>query len=646
MFLNSLSGRFLILTAAFVMLAEVLIFVPSIASFREDYLQSRLERAQIASLVLLADDMIDAELERELLLNAEVFNVVLRRDEARELMLSSPVPGPVAASFDLREESFAMLMRDAVVRLFDSENEVIRVIGDPVREGGLVIEVTMESAPLRDAMLEYGRRILALSAIISIATAVLLFLSVRTLMVRPIKKVVQNMMGYAKAPEDARQIIAPASRVRELREAEEALHDLQEQLSSALKQKERLAQLGGAVARISHDLRNILTTAQLFADRVEMSEDPGVQRAVPKLMGSISRAVNLCESTLAFGKAEEPAPRLTRFNLSEVVGDVVDSERLAAGEDDISYSEDVPANLSVRADPEQLYRILRNLVRNARQALQGASGGEIMVSGYETADEWTIRVEDTDSAEQMKVIGRGELQLSILVEMMRREGYELQVSRPEVVTRQTGGRIEEPVEELVVDVTEDYQGVVIAQLGTRRASMTKMVNHGSGRIRLEFRIPTRGLIGFRSQFLTDTRGTGIMNPLFAGWEPWHGPIAGRPTGALVADRAGKATAYAIYNLQARGEIFIAAGTPVYEGMVVGENARPADLDVNVTKEKKLTNMRAASADDALRLVPPRLLNLEQAIEFINDDELVEITPGSTRLRKRVLAANQRPRRET
>jgi signal transduction histidine kinase len=395
MFLNSLSGRFLILTAAFVMLAEVLIFVPSIASFREDYLQSRLERAQIASLVLLADDMIDAELERELLLNAEVFNVVLRRDEARELMLSSPVPGPVAASFDLREESFAMLMRDAVMRLFDSENEVIRVIGDPVREGGLVIEVTMESAPLRDAMLEYGRRILALSAIISIATAVLLFLSVRTLMVRPIKKVVQNMMGYAKAPEDARQIIAPASRVRELREAEEALHDLQEQLSSALKQKERLAQLGGAVARISHDLRNILTTAQLFADRVEMSEDPGVQRAVPKLMGSISRAVNLCESTLAFGKAEEPAPRLTRFNLSEVVGDVVDSERLAAGEDDISYSEDVPANLSVRADPEQLYRILRNLVRNARQALQGASGGEIMVSGYETADEWTIRVEDT-----------------------------------------------------------------------------------------------------------------------------------------------------------------------------------------------------------------------------------------------------------
>ena len=257
----------------------------------------------------------------------------------------------------------------------------------------------------------------------------------------------------------------------------------------------------------------------------------------------------------------------------------------------------------------------------------------------------SIRVEDTDSPEQLKVIGRGELQLSILVEMMRREGYELQVSRPEIVTRQNGGRTEEPVEELVIDVAEDYQGVVIAQLGTRRASMTKMVNHGSWRIRLEFRIPTRGLIGFRSQFLTDTRGTGIMNHLFAGWEPWHGPIAGRPTGALVADRGGKATAYTIYGLQARGEIFIEAGTPVYEGMVIGENARPSDMDVNVTKKKKLTNMRAASADDALRLVPPRLLNLEQAIEFINDDELVEVTPGSTRLRKRILAANRRPKRE-
>jgi GTP-binding protein len=201
----------------------------------------------------------------------------------------------------------------------------------------------------------------------------------------------------------------------------------------------------------------------------------------------------------------------------------------------------------------------------------------------------------------------------------------------------------EPVEDLVIDVPEEFQGVVIAQVGTRRGSMSRMVNHGSGRVRLEFRIPTRGLIGLRSQLLTETKGTGIMNHLFAGWENWHGPIPARSTGTLVADRSGTATAYAIYNLQERGEIFIAPGTPVYEGMIIGENARASDLDVNVTKEKKQTNMRASTADEAIRLVPPRVLGLEQAIEFIKDDELVEVTPKSIRLRKRVLQANQRPK---
>jgi len=257
----------------------------------------------------------------------------------------------------------------------------------------------------------------------------------------------------------------------------------------------------------------------------------------------------------------------------------------------------------------------------------------------------SLRVEDTASPEQIKVIGRGELQLSILIEMMRREGYELQVSRPEVVTREIEGVRSEPVEELVIDVAEEYQGMVIAQSGTRRGIMTKMVNHGSGRVRLEFRIPARGLIGFRSQFLTDTRGTGIMNHLFAGWEPWHGPIPARATGALVADRAGAATAFAIANLQERGVIFIEPQTEVYEGMIVGENSRTNDMDVNVTKEKKQTNMRASTADEAIRLIPPRQLGLEQAVEFINDDELVEVTPKRIRLRKRVLQANQRPRKE-
>jgi GTP-binding protein len=256
----------------------------------------------------------------------------------------------------------------------------------------------------------------------------------------------------------------------------------------------------------------------------------------------------------------------------------------------------------------------------------------------------SLRVEDTESPEQVKVIGRGELQLSILIEMMRREGYEVQVSRPDIVTRDVDGVKMEPVEDLVIDVPEEFQGVVIAQAGGRRGVPTKMVNHGSGRVRLEFRIPARGLIGFRSQFLTDTKGTGIMNHLFAGWEPWHGAIAARPTGALVADRVGPATAYAIFNLQERGEIFIGPGTQVYEGMIIGENARVNDMDVNVTKEKKQTNMRASTADEAIRLIPPRVLSLEQAIEFINDDELVEVTPKSIRLRTRILAGNMRPKR--
>jgi len=255
----------------------------------------------------------------------------------------------------------------------------------------------------------------------------------------------------------------------------------------------------------------------------------------------------------------------------------------------------------------------------------------------------SIRLEPTDTPEQVKVVGRGELQLSILIEMMRREGYELQVSRPDIVTKEAGGRLVEPVEELVIDVPEDHQGIVIAQVGERRGTMTKMVNNGSGRVRLEFRIPARGLIGFRSQFMTDTKGTGIMNHIFAAWEPWHGAIAARPTGALVADRPGVATAYAIYNLQERGEIFIDPSTAVYEGMIIGENSRPNDMDVNVTKEKKQTNMRASTADEAIRLIPPRRLGLEQAIEFINDDELVEVTPASIRLRKKILAANMRPK---
>jgi signal transduction histidine kinase len=394
--LNSLSGRFLILTTVFVMLAEILIFVPSIARFRVDYLNVRLERGQIASLVLLADDMIDEGLERELLENAGVYNVVLRRDEVRQLALSSPIPDPIAATFDLRESTFVTLIADAMRVLATPENQIIRVMGNPVQDGGLLIEVTMETAPLRAAMIDYGLRILLLSAVISIVTACLLFVAARHLIVHPIRGVVRAMQIYASAPEDARRIITPSAKVTELREAEVALLEMQTQLTGALKQKERLAQLGGAVAKVSHDLRNILTSAQLFVDRIEGSEDPLVRRMAPKLVGSIRRAVNLCESTLAFGRAEEPPPSLARVQLADIVADVIDSERLAAAEHDLSFSEDIPAGLMLRADGEQLYRVLLNLVRNARQAIMATGQpGEIGIRAVEDDEAWWILITDT-----------------------------------------------------------------------------------------------------------------------------------------------------------------------------------------------------------------------------------------------------------
>ena len=256
----------------------------------------------------------------------------------------------------------------------------------------------------------------------------------------------------------------------------------------------------------------------------------------------------------------------------------------------------------------------------------------------------SIRVEETESTDSFKVMGRGELQLSILIEMMRREGYELMVGKPEIVTKRVNGKLMEPVEHLTIDVPETFVGVVMQQLGERKGEVANMHNHGYGRVRVEFRVPSRGLIGLRSQLLTDTRGTIVMNSLFDGYTEWQGEIPHRPTGALVADRAGVTTSYALYNLQERGELFVGPGIEVYEGMIIGENAKDTDLDVNVVREKKLTNMRSSTADEAIRLIPFKQLNLEQAIEFIADDEFVEVTPQSLRLRKKVLAANQRKKR--
>ena len=256
----------------------------------------------------------------------------------------------------------------------------------------------------------------------------------------------------------------------------------------------------------------------------------------------------------------------------------------------------------------------------------------------------SLRIEDTDSPDAFRVTGRGELQLAVLIETMRREGYELSVSRPTVVIREIEGTKHEPVELLMIDVPEIYVGVVTQLLGIRRGQMLKMVHSGSGRVNLEFSVPSRGLIGFRSRFLIDTRGTGIMNTLFNGWAPWYGPIQGRANGAMVADREGKAVSYAIFHMQERGTIFIAPQTRVYEGMVIGEYSRDSDLNVNICREKKLTNVRASGSDEAILITPHRAMGLENGIEWIDEDELVEVTPQSIRLRKTILKQAERPKR--
>jgi len=374
------------------MLAEVLIFVPSVARFREDYLQARLERGQIASLSVLANTSrrVGPELARELLENAGVLNVVLQRDAMRELVLASPMPQPISASFDLRSATPWQLIRDAINRISDPNDRIIRVIGTPVKMAGLQIEVALHTHDLRNQMLDYGRRIFLLSAFISVITAALLFFAVRRFLVEPIRRVVQHITAYKEAPEDVAQFIEPSAGITELFEAEEALREMQIQLSAALKQKDRLASLGGAVAKISHDLRNMLTTAQLLADRMEQSEDPAVLKTAPKLISSLTRAVNLCERTLTYGKAEEPAPAMSQFSVRQLAEDVVAGESLVLGDGALDFSVNVPQDLMVKADAEQVFRILSNLVRNARQAIfaSGKPGKIEITSGHDEGNWW------------------------------------------------------------------------------------------------------------------------------------------------------------------------------------------------------------------------------------------------------------------
>jgi signal transduction histidine kinase len=390
---NTLSGRFLILTVVFVMLAEVLIFVPSIARFRVDYLNTRIERAQIASLALLADDMLAPELEAELLQNAGVYNVVLLRNETRQLVLSSALPSPMSDTYDLRSPRITTLISDALHEVTRADDRIIRAVGFPKLDGGDLIEITLDSGPLQHAMRDYGLRILWLSAIISIFTALLLNIVVRWVIVRPISYLGRSMREYEKAPQDARRIIQPRASVIELREAEIALASLQSELSAALRQRQRLAQLGEAVAKVSHDLRNILSTVQLLSDRLEESDDPAVKRLAPKLVRSVSRAVALSENTLAFGRAQEPTPQLQRCDVGEIIDDVVTQETLATETaEHIEFKVICHVN-ELRADPEQLYRILQNLIRNARQAF-GTSQGQIEIVVGEDDANWTIIVRD------------------------------------------------------------------------------------------------------------------------------------------------------------------------------------------------------------------------------------------------------------
>ena len=453
-FFNTLSGRFFLLTVVFVLLAEVMIFVPSMARFRADFLLVRLKEAQIASLAqLAAPDMVSPALEAELLKNAEVFNVVLRRDQIRQLVLSSPIPSPIRATYDLRMAGPWTLIRDAALAFVQPESDVIRVIGYPVQDGGILIEITLLSGPLKVAMIDYGLRILSLSVLISAVTALLLFTAVQRLMVQPINRVVRHMQAYAQAPEDARRVIDPTANVVELRVAEEALKAMQTQLTGALRQKERLAQLGSAVAKIAHDLRNILTTAQLFADRIEASADPAVARAAPKLVRSISRAVNLCEATLAFGKAEEAPPRLTRFALLPFLEDLLDGEGLATAGRVTCLIQTSPG-LMIRADNEQLYRILGNLIRNARQAIeQTGQDGTIVLECGEAEADWWISVADTGPGLPVKArehlfaafqggtrAGGTGLGLAIAAELVRGHGGRLDLMRsdargPEFIIR-------------------------------------------------------------------------------------------------------------------------------------------------------------------------------------------------------------------
>lgn len=396
--LRSLSGRLLIVTIFVVMLAEIAIFVPSVAQFRKAYLMERIQRAEIAALTVLAapDGMVGSELQEVLIRRSGVLNVVVKREGAREMVLSSPEIPPLTATYDLRHPPFIELIRDALLRIADSDGGVIRVIAFAPDDMGTEMEVTLESAPLTAAMRDYGLTILWLSLAISLATAAMVFFAVRRAVVRPVTDVIENVKHFSENPEDAQRIIEPQSRVGEIADAERALADMQRDVRAALTARSRLASLGEAVAKISHDLRNILGTTQLMADRLEMSRDPIVARTAPKLLGSLDRAIRLCQSTLTYGKAEEAPPEPRAVALGELAEEVCEGLGLTDTERNVVCMVDIDPDLVVEADPEQLFRVLSNLARNASQAIRATGKqGRLTIAADGGAEHVEIRIIDT-----------------------------------------------------------------------------------------------------------------------------------------------------------------------------------------------------------------------------------------------------------
>ncbi|MBB5223601.1 signal transduction histidine kinase [Amaricoccus macauensis] len=394
MALNTLSGRFLGLTVIFVVIATVLVSVPSITRFRDNYLQSRLELGELGALAMLnsSGDAASEGLQSILLQTSGLLNVVLWDGGVRELVLSAPFDGQVAESYDLVHSDTRTRIQDALHVLFLDQDRIIKVTG---ATGRGIVEVTMHETPLRMALVDHAKRIFYVSLGLSLATAALLFLAVQRLIVRPIDRVVAHMTAFRDDPEDSTRIISPREGARELHEAEVALHDLEVRLVSALRQKERLAQLGSAVAKISHDLRNMLTTAQLLADRIDGSDDPAVRRTAPKLVGSLARAIHLCERTLDFGRAEELPPVVTIFRLAPLVGEVLENEG-SGGSGLARVAASLPGDLLVRGDPDQLFRVLTNLVRNGVQAVEATGQpASVTVIAAQVGGTTEIRVRDT-----------------------------------------------------------------------------------------------------------------------------------------------------------------------------------------------------------------------------------------------------------